>query len=559
MSSLYSTSLKIELIGTGDQTGVWGGTTNTNLGTAIEQAIVGKSSLVTGDFTANVATLTLTDTNASQTARAFVLDVTATLSAAGTINVPAVQKPYIVFNNTVGGFALTVKVSGLTGVSIPNGRKAIIYNNGTDVEDAITYLSSLTLGSPLPLTSGGTGGLLTTTYGGTGLSSFTAGDLPYYATGTALSKLGIGTNNYVLASNGTAPTWVNPSSVTTGIATNIAGGATGSVPYQSASSTTGFLAIGAANTVLTSSGTAPQYVAQSTLAVGTATNIAGGAANQLVVQSGSGATTFATAPTTVGYVLGWNGSALTWVVAPAAVSAIDLVGGSAGVVPYQSATNTTLFTAVGTAGQAFLSGGTGSPTWGTLGISGGGTNSTATATAGGVGYGTGTAHAYTVAGTSGQILTSAGAGVPAWITTVPIANGGTNSTATPTAGGAVYGTGTAYAITAAGTAGQVLTSNGASAPTWGAASLTVSVVSGTTQTAVANTQYVLTNVAATTVTLPASPASGDTVWVTVANSLTTNVIARNAQTIMGLAEDLTINWGYSTVQLRFVNSSWRIL
>jgi hypothetical protein len=50
--------------------------------------------------------------------------------------------------------------------------------------------------------------------------------------------------------------------------------------------------------------------------------------------------------------------------------------------------------------------------------------------------------------------------------TLPIANGGTNSTATPTAGGAVYGTGTAYAITAAGTSGQVLTSNGASAPTW---------------------------------------------------------------------------------------------
>jgi hypothetical protein len=46
------------------------------------------------------------------------------------------------------------------------------------------------------------------------------------------------------------------------------------------------------------------------------------------------------------------------------------------------------------------------------------------------------------------------------------ANGGTNSTATPTAGGAVYGTGAAYAITAAGTAGQVLTSTGATAPVW---------------------------------------------------------------------------------------------
>jgi hypothetical protein len=50
--------------------------------------------------------------------------------------------------------------------------------------------------------------------------------------------------------------------------------------------------------------------------------------------------------------------------------------------------------------------------------------------------------------------------------TLAIAQGGTNSSATPTAGGAGYGTGTAFAFTAAGTAGQVLTSNGASAPTW---------------------------------------------------------------------------------------------
>ena len=48
---------------------------------------------------------------------------------------------------------------------------------------------------------------ITTTYGGTGLTSYTAGDLPYYASGTALSKLGIGANGYVLTSNGTAPTW----------------------------------------------------------------------------------------------------------------------------------------------------------------------------------------------------------------------------------------------------------------------------------------------------------------------------------------------------------------
>lgn len=51
------------------------------------------------------------------------------------------------------------------------------------------------------------GTAIVTTYGGTGLTSYTAGDLPYYASGTALSKLGIGANGYILTSNGTAPSW----------------------------------------------------------------------------------------------------------------------------------------------------------------------------------------------------------------------------------------------------------------------------------------------------------------------------------------------------------------
>jgi len=89
--------------------------------------------------------------------------------------------------------------------------------------------------------------------------------------------------------------------------------------------------------------------------------------------------------------------------------------------------------------------------------------------------------------------------------------------------------------------------------------LTVVVVSATTQAAAAGNQYVLTNVAASTVTLPASPASGDTVWVTVTNGLTTNIIARNGQTIMGVAEDMTVDNATVTVELRFVNSSWRLV
>jgi len=87
----------------------------------------------------------------------------------------------------------------------------------------------------------------------------------------------------------------------------------------------------------------------------------------------------------------------------------------------------------------------------------------------------------------------------------------------------------------------------------------VIIVSGTTQTAVAGTHYVLTNVALTTVTLPASPAANDKVSITVANGLATNIVARNAQTIMGLAEDLTVDNKNAFISLQFLNSSWRLV
>jgi hypothetical protein len=156
MSSTYS-DLKFEIIEVGGSSGQWGGITNTNIGTAIEQAIAGMATIETGDFISNVATLTATNTPNAQDFRAFCLNITATLSAAGTVNVPAIEKPYLVLNNSVGGFAVTVKVSGLTGVSIPNGKGCLVYNDGVDVGAAITYLTSLTLGTDLAVTEGGTG------------------------------------------------------------------------------------------------------------------------------------------------------------------------------------------------------------------------------------------------------------------------------------------------------------------------------------------------------------------------------------------------------------------
>lgn len=155
MSSTFS-NLKFELIGNGEQSGTWGTTTNSNIGTAIEQAIVGMATLDSGDFTANVATLTLANTTAAQDARALCLNIASgAVSAAGTINVPAIQKPYLIINGS--SFAVTVKVSGLTGVAVPPGTRTVVYNNGTDVGEQISFLSSLTLLTALPVASGGSG------------------------------------------------------------------------------------------------------------------------------------------------------------------------------------------------------------------------------------------------------------------------------------------------------------------------------------------------------------------------------------------------------------------
>ena len=140
------------------------------------------------------------------------------------------------------------------------GTVRLLASNATSAP-VLSFQTSLSGLTPSTATTGVVtlAGTLNTTSGGTGLASYTAGDLAYYASGTALTKLGIGTNGQLLTSSGTAPQWTSGSSITVGIATNLAGGAAGSVPYQSGASTTTFLSVGTANQVLTSSGTAPQW------------------------------------------------------------------------------------------------------------------------------------------------------------------------------------------------------------------------------------------------------------------------------------------------------------
>jgi hypothetical protein len=98
----------------------------------------------------------------------------------------------------------------------------------------------------------------------------------------------------VLVYDGAQARWENAaqSTLAVGTATNLAGGTTGSLPYQSASGTTAMLALGTLNYVLTAGAAGPQYVAQSTLTAGKATNLDGGAASQIPYQTGAGATGF---------------------------------------------------------------------------------------------------------------------------------------------------------------------------------------------------------------------------------------------------------------------------
>ena len=141
MSSTYSPNLAIELIGTGDQAGNWGSTTNTNLGTLIEEAISGY-----GSQAINGVDVTLSMTQgASATAR----NMTIVLSGTGGANliVPTNKKLYFISNEASG--SVTVKTSAGTGIAVPAASKIVLVCDGTNVVVATNYMVSPTFsGTP---------------------------------------------------------------------------------------------------------------------------------------------------------------------------------------------------------------------------------------------------------------------------------------------------------------------------------------------------------------------------------------------------------------------------
>jgi hypothetical protein len=156
MASTYS-DLKIELIGTGEQVGTWGTTTNTNLGTALGEAITGSADVT---FSSADVTLTLTNTNASQTARNLRLVCTGTSGGARNLILGSgcqIEKLYLIQNNLAD--AVTVKNTTGTGVAVPAGGKQFVFNDGTNVVEASSSVINLAtqVTGTLPVANGGTG------------------------------------------------------------------------------------------------------------------------------------------------------------------------------------------------------------------------------------------------------------------------------------------------------------------------------------------------------------------------------------------------------------------
>ena len=187
MASTFS-DLKIELIGTGEQVGTWGITTNTNLGTAIEEAITGSVDVT---FSGSDVTLTLVNANTTQAARNLRLVCTGTSGGARNLILGSgcqINKLYLVQNDLAD--TVTVKNTTGTGVAIPAGKKQFVFNNGVNVIEAIASIVDLTedVTGVLPVANGGTGvATLTGIVKASGTSAFAAATAgtDYVAPGTA--------------------------------------------------------------------------------------------------------------------------------------------------------------------------------------------------------------------------------------------------------------------------------------------------------------------------------------------------------------------------------------
>jgi len=254
MASTYS-ALKIELIGTGEQSGTWGATTNTNLGTAIEEAITGSVEVPFSDLD---VTLTLTNTNSSQAARNLRLNLTGTATSALNLTVPDIEKFYIIANDLA--YEVIVKNSIGTTYTVPAGTTAQVFSTGAGIKPGISFFEGEVLssaayilggaieGTPIGAISASTGRFtnltatgtlslstaLPVSSGGTGATTLTANNVLLGNGSSAVQTVAPGTNGNVLTSNGSswtsaAPTSLGVTSFTSNTGLSINTAATGAI------------------------------------------------------------------------------------------------------------------------------------------------------------------------------------------------------------------------------------------------------------------------------------------------------------------------------------------
>jgi hypothetical protein len=203
MASTYS-ALKIQLMATGENSGTWGNVTNDNLGVALEEAIVGSADVT---FSSADVNLTLTDTNATQIGRNLRLNLVGSVATTQVLYFSTdlnIEKVYIINNGLTQNITVRNKIAGTpsgSSVVVPASKTMWVYNTGTNVVDAVTHLTSLTLGTPLAVAQGGTGTNVTTF---ANLQSNVSGVLPLANGGTnansasnARTSLELGTSNNV--------------------------------------------------------------------------------------------------------------------------------------------------------------------------------------------------------------------------------------------------------------------------------------------------------------------------------------------------------------------------
>jgi hypothetical protein len=291
MASTYSPSLKITLMGDGDQAGLWGQTTNTNLGTLVEQAITGTVSITMAD-----ANYTLTSFNGvSDEARNAVLVVTGTNNAVRDLIPPVAEKLYTIVNNTTGGFAIRVIGASGTGVNIPNGATCLVYCDGTNFVNGLS----------------GTSGNFT--INGTGTAANLVATSNVTATNITASA-NISSANATFSATVTAPTAANGTNTTQVATTAFVNAAvttaTGSLGTMSTQNASNVAITGGTITGITDLAVADGGTGSSTLA-----------ANAVLLGNGTSALQ-TVAPGTSGNLLVSNGT--TWTAATVAASGLKL-------------------------------------------------------------------------------------------------------------------------------------------------------------------------------------------------------------------------------------------